>query len=245
MSKEIVTQQASMVPPEPGDENLLSVIARAVADPRMDVEKMSKLLDMHERIMADQRKISFMAAMSRLQEKLPQIEKYGKGKNNKYAKLEDIDVVIRPMLAAEGFSLSFDEETHSASLVTFIARISHRDGHSEVKRLTVPVDAAASNRDGKSIRPAIQDAGSTVSYARRYLIKMLLNIIEKDEDTDGEPLEPITADQAKDLEAMIDEVKADKKRFLTFMGVDDCTLILRRDHEKAVNALEVKRRAAK
>lgn len=224
--------------------SLLDVIARAVADPRIDVEKMERLLAMQERVMADQRKTAFMAAMARLQAVLPQINKYGQGKNSKFAKLEDIDLVIRPLLAQEGFSFSFDEEAHTDKTVTFIAVLSHSDGHSECKRVTVPVDSAASNREGKAIRPPIQDAGSTISYARRYLIKMHLNIIEKDEDTDGEDLRPITAEQVKDIETLIQDTKSDKAKFLQLIaGVAELKDIPQRDYARVINALQVKLQA--
>src|SRR5439155_4174049 len=147
--------------------DFLSVLDRALSNPAVTVEVIERMLAVQERIVADQRKIAFMEAMARLQARLPQISKYGQAKNSKFAKLEDIDVIIRPLLSQEGFSLSFDETAHTDKTVTFMARISHQAGHSEEKRLTVPIDAASSNRDGKAIRPAIQDYGSTVSYARR------------------------------------------------------------------------------
>lgn len=221
--------------------SLLDMIRMVACDPRMDVEKFERLLAMQERVVADQRKQAFMAAMSRLQEKLPQMDKYGQAKNSKYAKLEDIDVVIRPLLAAEGFSFSFDEEAHTEKTITFIAILAHRDGYSESRRLTVPIDVAAKNRDGQSIRPAIQDAGSTVSYARRYLIKMHLNIIEKDEDTNGESRKPITEQQALDLQAQVDEVKMDRNRFLVYMKVGAFTDILAKDWKKAQTCIAAKR----
>lgn len=236
-------EQSLAVPDRPQPGNMLETIAAAVADPRMDVAKMERLLAMHREIVADQRKTEFMAAKARLQAKLPQIDKYGKGKNSKYAKLEDIDAIIRPLLAEEGFSFDFDEESHTEKTVTFIATLSHAEGHSEVKRLTVPIDAAAKNQQGNSVRPPIQDAGSTVSYARRYLIKMHLNIVEKDEDTDGESRKPITDEQAKDIEAILQELKMDRKRFLFFMGVGDVKEILACDMKKATNAFDVQRDA--
>src|SRR5712691_4864702 len=93
--------------------DLLSVIANAVADPRMDVEKMQRLLDMHMQITTENRKVAFAAAMSRLQAKLPQINKEGriivKGvERSRYARIEDIDLAIKPLMAEEGFSFSFD-----------------------------------------------------------------------------------------------------------------------------------------
>ena len=225
--------------------DFLSVLDRAIQTPGMTVDIIERMLAVQERIVADQRKIAFMEAMARLQAKLPQINKYGQAKNNKFAKLEDIDIVIRPLLSEDGFSFSFDEVGHTDKTVTFVARISHQAGHYEEKKLTVPIDAAASNRDGKAIRPAIQDYGSTVSYARRYLLKMTLNLIEKNEDTDGENLQTISADQAKDIEVQIQDLHVNLNKFLEYMGVTSIDQILVRDLVKVKNAFDVKRKAQK
>ncbi len=242
--QEVIKREEHAPAVEPSE--MLSVIQQIVRDPSIDVAKMKALLDMHRQITADQQKVAFDAAMSRLQAKLPQMEKYGKAKNSKFAKLEDIDVVIRPLLADEGFSFSFDEESHTEKTVTFIAWLAHRDGHREPKRLTVPIDTAAKNSTGASIRPAIQDAGSTVSYARRYLIKMHLNIIEKDEDTNGENQDAISDDQAKDLRALLIDAKQDEERFLTLIaGASSIDKILKRDFKRCVLALETKIRGMK
>lgn len=141
--------------------NLLAVIAQAVSDPRMDVEKMSRLLDLQERVMAEQRKATYMAAMSRLQAKLPQIRKDGriivKGtERSRYARIEDIDVAIRPLLAEEGFAFSFDSDSSDAKIFKLSCELSHRDGHSVTKYLTLPIDAS-------DYRSNVQSIGSTVS----------------------------------------------------------------------------------
>lgn len=235
MSSELIKHESTPV-------NVLEIIQQAVAT-KQDVETLRGLFELQKDFMKMQAEQAFHAAMARLQAKIPQINKLGQGKNNKFAKLEDIDTIIRPLLAEEGFSFSFDEENHTDKTITFIAKISHQQGHSEVKRLTVPVDAAAKNREGNAVRPAIQDAGSTVSYARRYLIKMHLNIIECLEDTDGEPAKPITQDQALDIEAAITELAADRDGFLKYMGVASIGEILARDHGKAMAALNAKRRS--
>lgn len=221
--------------------SVLEIIQQAVAT-KQDVETLRGLFELQRDFMRMQAEQAFHAAMARLQAKLPQVNKYGVGKNSKFAKLEDIDRIIRPLLAEEGFSFSFDEEAHSEKTITFVAKISHQQGHSEVKRLTVPIDAAAKNREGNAVRPAIQDAGSTVSYARRYLIKMHLNIIETNEDTDGNPTKTISPEQAADIEAMLQEVKGDRAGFLKYMGVAAIGEILERDHKKAIESLNAKRR---
>src|SRR5262245_6916743 len=89
---------------------MFAAIAKAVSDPNLDIDKMERLLAMHERLAIEQRKIAFQAAMARLQEKLPQIAKDAEipGKNGiikgRYVRLETLDAVIRPLLAEEGFS---------------------------------------------------------------------------------------------------------------------------------------------
>lgn len=220
--------------------SVLDIIAQAVAS-KQDVETLRGLFELQRDFMRMTAEQAFNAAMARLQAKLPQINKYGQGKNSKFAKLEDIDTIIRPLLAEEGFSFSFDEESHTEKTLTFSAKISHQQGHSEVKRLTVPIDAAATNREGRSVRPGIQDTGSTVTYARRYLLKMHLNIVETNEDTDGNPTKTISQDQALDIEAALAEVKGDRAGFLKYMNVDSIDQILERDHGKAIKALEAKR----
>lgn len=223
--------------------SLLAVIARAAFDPRCDVDKLERMLAMQRTIEQDRREQIYIAAMTQLQAEIPQIDKLGQGKNSKYSKLEDIDVILRPLLKQYGFNITFDEESHTDRDVTFVMKVSHEQGHKETRRLTVPKDTAATNREGKGIRPAIQDAGSTVSYARRYLLKMHLNIVERDEDTDGESREPISEEQARDLEAAIDEVRYDRTRFLKYMQVGDVRDIRKTNLNVALHAIEAKRQA--
>ncbi len=242
---EIAKAEPVAVQAAPAPADLLQVIAQAVADPRCDVAKMEKLLDMYERIQSEQRKTAFVAALTRVQAKLPQVRKDGRivvngQERSRYARLEDIHTVVQPVLAEEGFALSFDEEAHTADETRFIAILSHRDGHSEVKRRTFPTDKAAIGQKGP-VRTPIQDAGSTTSYARRHLIKMHLNIVEKDEDNDGNDTKRISDDQAKDIEATIEEVNMNRNRFLVYMGVGDVKDILERDLKKAMIALDVQR----
>lgn len=221
--------------------DLLAVIAQAVADPRIDVNKMERLLAMHQTIMVEQREVAFKGALARLQAKLPQINKDGrivvKGvERSRYARIEDIDVAIRPLLAEEGFALSFDSESSDGKQFKLSAKLSHQAGHSETKWLILPLDVS-------DFRTNVQSIGSTLSYGKRYLIKMHLNIVEKEEDDDGMGgAKPITKEQALDLQALIDEVKADKVRFLRYMKVDALENILRRDHKAAITALESKRK---
>lgn len=237
MSEHEITVREETALDRPTD--LLQIIMQVVSDPRMDVEKMERLLSMQERVMADNRRIKFMSALARLQAQLPQITKEGrivvKGtERSRYARLEDIDAAIRPLLSEYGFSFSFDTESTDGKMFKLSAKLMHEEGHFETKTLMLPLDKS-------DFRSDVQSIGSTVSYGKRQLIKMHLNLIERDEDTDGNRLDSLTPDQAKDLEALADEVGADKKRFLEYMGAASFEAILARDLRKAITALEAKR----
>jgi hypothetical protein len=69
----------------------------------------------------------------------------------------------------------------------------HSAGHVEEYSMPLALDTSGSKNE-------TQGAGSTMSYARRYLLKSIFNIIEEGEDNDGNTKNPyITADQAAQL----------------------------------------------
>ena len=224
------------------ETNLLGVIAAAVADPRIDVEKMERLLAMHEKITTEQRRIDFFAALARIQAVIPQIKKSGMilDKNSKlrsrYAKIEHIDAILRPLLAEEGFAMSFNSAAAPSGGYLLSCTLSHKGGHSEVKELVLPLDKS-------DFRSNVQSVGSTVSYGRRTLIKMHLNIIEAEEDDDGQGGgEKISEDQARDFESAVKETKGNPMLFLKHMEAESFAGILVRDIPKALAALDKKRR---
>jgi len=152
--------------------------------------------------------------------------------------LDDIDKVLRPILAEGGFALSFDTQPIEGNRVRILCRLSHKDGHFETKQIDLPIDNSGSKNGAQAV-------GSTVSYGRRMLTKMFFNIVEKGEDNNAETSEKLTEDQLKDLEAAMTEVPLNKKKFLEFMGVNDVHDILQRDLKKALNAIDTKRRQVK
>ena len=244
MSKTEVTvqdQPAELAGPA-SETNLLGVIAAAVADPRIDVEKMERLLAMHEKITTEQRRIDFFSALARIQAKIPHINKagmiYGKDKQlrSRYAKIEHIDAILRPLLSEEGFAMSFDSASAPNGGYLLSCTLSHQAGHSEVKSLVLPLDKS-------DFRSAVQSVGSTISYGKRTLKKMHLDIIETEEDDDGTGGgTKISEDQARDFESAVLEYKGDRALFLKHMKADTFADILESDIPKAVAALGRKRR---
>lgn len=232
MSGEIVQHDESA--------SILDVISRAASDPSVDAEKLERLFALQERVIADRRKTSYFAALARLQAALPQITKAGTiqdrdGKaRNRYAKIEDIDVAIRPLCAEEGFSFSFDARLLPNGSSEYSCAMQHRDGHAETKSLSLPIDAGTG-------RNAVQSAGSTISYAKRYLLGMHLHLVTRDEDDDGNGRAPITAEEAMELRKSLEEVGGSVERFLRYMGAESFEAIPADQLAKARNLIEAKR----
>lgn len=163
---------------------LLGVIARAARDPSVDIDKMERLLEMQERVIARQAREAYAVALAELQPKLPIISERGKILNNSgktqstYAYWEDVNEAIRPLLAEHGFSLSF-RTGRAGTEVTVTGVLAHREGHSEETTITLP-------SDGSGSKNAVQSVGSSTSYGKRYTAFALLNITSKGEDDDGQ-----------------------------------------------------------
>ena len=166
--------------------NVLAVISRAATDKDVDISKMERLLDMQERVMAKDAEMAFYADMSALQDAMPTIKKEGaiivKGQlRSKYARFEDILGQTKPLLKEYGFSVAFKSDFVEGQL-EITGTLSHRAGHQEKTTMRLPFDdSGAKNR--------VQQIGSSVSYGKRYVYCMLLNV-NVGEDDDGAAADP-------------------------------------------------------
>lgn len=161
--------------------SLLAVISQAATNPAIDVDKLERLMGLYERITDRGAREAYYAALAEMQPELPVIDENGGIKNNAgvvqstYAKWEDINDAIRPILHKYGFALSFRPGRDPQGLVTVTGVLSHRQGHSEEATFTLPVDSSG-NKNG------VQALGSSMSYGQRYTAKALLNITSRHRD---------------------------------------------------------------
>ena len=173
----------------PADQNsgLINMIEKVCMNPEMDVEKLEKMLDMQERILDKQSAQQFQEDMAAMQAELPVIEKNGEiSVNNvvrsRFAKFEDINKAVLPVLQKYGFSFTFETQ-QADSYVNVIGVLRHKSGHKESTALRIPLDTSGSKN-------AVQAVGSSVSYGKRYVMSALLNITTTDDDDDGEAAVP-------------------------------------------------------
>lgn len=207
--------------------NVLAVISRAATDASVDISKMERLLDMQERVLAKQAEMAFYDAMSDLQAAMPTIKKEGVIKvgetvRSRYARFEDILGQTRDLLKEHGFSVSFKSNFVDGQL-EITGTLSHKAGHHESTTMRLPFDSSGSKNN-------VQAIGSSVSYGKRYVYCMLLNINITEDDDDG-----VSADAANTLEKMFERLlvhnRAVEENMPSIMAIKDA--LLADDYETA------------
>lgn len=173
-----VTKTEEQMPTvEAESAQIIGMIGRLASDPNSDIEKMERLMAMRERMEDRERQAQFNTALSVMQDTIPAIEERGQGHGKiTYAKWEDINKVIKPILAKHGFSLRFQVDTVDKVSVT--ATLAHMNGHEVSTSMQGGADTSGSKN-------AIQAIGSSVSYLKRYTACALLNITTHGQDDDA------------------------------------------------------------
>ena len=196
---ELATTQENNIDP------MLSMIERVALDSNADVLKLEKMIELQERVMANQAKQQFDQAMLNFQIKKPVIEKSAVANKTKYAKLPNIQASIDPVLREFGLFTRWSTTATQSGKTRVTCIVTHIGGHSETSSMDVSPDKSGSKNE-------IQAEGSAITYAQRYTLCSLLGLVLS-EDTDGNSVKPtITAQQVKILEKKLaflgDDAKA-------------------------------------
>lgn len=220
----------------------MDLIARAQAN-GADIETISKYMDLQERYENREAIKEYNKAVALFKTENTVIYKdstvsYG-NTNYKHATLSNVVNKVTSLLAKHGLNHSW--ATKQDKDVIFVkCKLTHTDGHSETVSLSAPPDKSGSKN-------SVQSIASTVTYLQRYTLMMILGLASGDPDNDGQgaprsaPVKTITESQCADLEALIDEVKADKMGFLSYLKIASLEQLPASNYKSAVKALEGKR----
>ena len=238
MSEQLTVQQPQAI-------STLEIFSALARDASIPIERIQQLIEMQEHAEDRQAERDFNAAFSRLQLHLPRVVKrgridLGKGKPIPFARWEDVDSVVRPILAGEGMALSFPTKVLDGATV-MVCRLSHVGGHSKESEMAVPQDKGPGRND-------LQAWGSGRQYVKRYLACDLLNIVTVGEDDDGRSSGQISQDQVLELEDLMRECRLSPhgvSKFLETFGVKSAGDIQKGAYKAAVNLLTAKLRNLK
>ena len=169
---------------------------RLARDPQVDVLKLEKLMDLHERAMARLAQEHFNAAMSDAQTDMRPVaaDASNPQTRSKYASYAALDLAVRPIYTKHGFGLSFDTgETTNADMVRVLCYVTHRAGFSRTYHADMPADGKGAK--GGDVMTKTHATGAAMSYGMRYLLKMIFNVAVGEDDRDGND-EPQTLNNA-------------------------------------------------
>jgi hypothetical protein len=226
--------------------SVMSVIARAASDPNTDVDKLERLLGMHERLQDREAARAYDEAMSAAQEEMRPIaaDAANPQTKSKYASYAALDRAIRPIYTRHGFALSFYQgEGGPTDMVRVACRVS-RNGHTERPHLDMPADGKGAK--GGDVMTKTHATGAAITYGKRYLLGMIFNIAVG-EDNDGNNAGPtvgLNAGQIKVIDDLLNRTGANRVKFLEYYQAEKIADIPSKHFDHAVRALNQKKAAA-
>lgn len=180
--------RALAVAPERQSENLLAQVIAAAKDPNIDAAKMETLARLVNTQQDREREIEFNMAKNAAITEMPVITKDGRivirkpgereREQGRFARFEDIDRVVRPILARHNLAISFDVGSDGGN-ITVRPILSHANGFTQRgEAMRLPADQSGGKQP-------VQMVGSSISYGKRYAECAMLNIITEGVDDDG------------------------------------------------------------
>lgn len=237
-----------VVSEEPQGSPMMRMIYQAASNPNMAVETFERYVEIIRQVKADEAKEAYHAAMNACQSELTRVAADASNPQTKsrYASYPALDRAVRPIYTKHGFSLTFGTEDGAPpDHMRLVCHVSHSGGHTVDHRIDMPADGKGAK--GGDVMTKTHAMGAAASYGQRYLLKLIFNIAVGEDEDGNDPIDPndwIGEQQVNDLVALMDEVGADREKFLRFLRVDTLAHLHKRRFQEAVKALEAKRKAA-
>jgi hypothetical protein len=234
---------SALVPAGPESLDMQGLFSLALNTAEDKAAALERLIELHNRQQDRSAEKEFTAALVRFRGEMGAIETNRTGKIGsrggteftwRYADFHQIMEQIQAGLDREGFSLAFDTVT-DGKMMTVTGRLHHVAGHSRDSSFGCPVDSA-----NPGMAPQHRFGGAE-TFAKRHVVVNLLGLAYAEPEAPTESREPVSEEQAANIEALITETGADLYKFLRFIGAETISDIREADYERAVLALEKKR----
>lgn len=252
----VVREETPLVrPPDGAAANIAVQMATAAIEMsrrksgEIDVEALREIRGMAKELRDEGSIQSFARDMSSAQAEMQPVVRasevnLGKDKGGyKYASLDDIDAMLRPIRTKYGFSITSDRLPRAGDGGGFVivSTLWHSSGHHITASFPLPLDSGPGRNN-------LQAAGSTDAYGRKYNALALFDIVRKNSDDDGKGgFQPLNEEQIAKLDDLITETKTNKVAFFTTMltNVENYAEIDAEDFDRLLNALVNKKRTLK
>ncbi|UTO29227.1 ERF family protein [Bartonella harrusi] len=193
------------------------ILTRALEND-VDMDRLERLISLREKEINRQLYKSFVSDLSDMQSKYKEITAKSTHAYtlSKYATLDCYIESIKEALKEHHFALFSCIKNQTHAQVTIEMTLVHPSGNKISTEGTFPLD-------GKGNKTDIQSIGSTITYARRYLLGMLLNVASKEDDTDGNKTKlsgPASPQQMADIKRLVQKTNANETKMLASVNVN-------------------------
>ena len=211
------TQPLAVERREPSALDMIQKVIEGGITPE-NVAALRELVALKKDMDRDKAERDFAAAFVKLQSQLPAIVATSVIPNRgKYEKFEDIMAQIAKPLHANGFCVSFDQESTADGRIKVTCQLTHAGGVTRSNSITV--------RSGGRADSELQADCKTTTTARRNALCHALNIVIRqdvlDSEDDARNLGTgafVTETQANELHRRATDCGADMARLLKFAG---------------------------
>jgi len=225
--------------PEPENLTPMQMLQIAVSK-GVDAEQIKALMELQREWKADRAQEAFTHAMNAFRAEAITITKnksvfHGEKFMYRHALLSDIVAIVVPRLSQHGLSHRWETKQEGPA-ITVTCILTHELGHSIQNSLTAAPDTSGSKN-------SIQAIGSAVTYLQRYTFLAITGLAAKDDDdgSGGDKAATIGEKQIADLNALIEEVGADKAKFMRWAKIESLDQILAKNYAAVVKQIEAKR----
>lgn len=238
---ETVATAIAEVDAKPAASNPLMLIEAAITR-GLDPEQLGKLFELQERWEKNEAKRSYAEAMTAAQAEMRPVVRgrTNEQQRSKYAALEDIHDVIKPIWLKHGFTLSYgSDQSPYPEHYRVTCECLHEGGHSTHHVLDGPPDEKGIK--GNANKTPIQAMTSTVTYLRRSLAVMIFDVTLVGTDHDGQrSVAVITEEQAIQIQEWIDSKNVNPVKFLAWAGVAELRQLPASMYQQAIDFLKRK-----
>lgn len=202
------------------------------------LEQIEKLMELERRWKADQAREAYYLALTAFKKQPITVTKDKKNKqyDSMYSSIGNFANTVNTAMAPFGLNARWDIDQSDDIKVTCI--LSHTLGHSENVSMSGPPDESGSKNP-------LQQIKSTVTYLELSTLQAVTGVVSQDANLDDDgngAAETISAEQVKDLEALISEIGANKASFLKTCKIDKLENLPTKMFKGAVARLEQKRK---
>ena len=214
------------------------------------MERLRAFFDIQREARADAAALAYTQAKIAVKAEIEPVAKTHRNDQTRslYAKLEDVEAALDPLLVKHGFTTALSERpTENSEEIRFIFEVRHIGGHVKEYDMNATVDYKGIK--GNPAKTKFHGMLSSYTGAKRALKCHVFDVNLVDDDDGnragglGHSMEKISPEQVKQLNALADEVEADKIKLCKYLKVGSVIEIPASRYQEVMEMLEQKRRA--